>query len=383
MLEDILKHFRRKLNVVVIGADGMLGKEVVKRFQKASLNPNSRINRCVGLSKKEHVLGKFSLVLVDMCQQKSVDVVVNCAAFTNTTKCEDKAYLKQSYDANVLGVEMLARTCAYYRVKLVHISTDYVYSQYSYKDKTWIETFPCNQYGMQKLLAEEKMKVAYAHWPEGQLICRMSWLYGDTQKDLFMHKTLAAAYNKLAWLVDHPEEREASISVVDDQFGAPQTAEEASWKVFNLVCADVYGTVNCWRKLTESRASFAQKILEIWTNEADDRLKDIHVKSCKSSDFPSAVQHPLFDKSAGIPNGYLSSNGNFCKLGSGWKFRRMILKAHDCIESVDPICIQYWISRNKDELQRHVFNMLSDEVKAKLDSLCCDEPVQDVTSENK
>ena len=54
MLEDFAKLFKKKLNVVVIGADGMLGRDVVKRFQKASLNPNSRINRCVGLSKDEY-----------------------------------------------------------------------------------------------------------------------------------------------------------------------------------------------------------------------------------------------------------------------------------------------------------------------------------------
>ena len=351
----------------------MLGRDIVKCFQKASLNPNSRINRCVGLSKDEYQLGQYTHVLVDMCKNKSVDVVVNCAAFTDTTKCEDKQYLKSSYEANVLGVEQLANTCAYYKVKLVHISTDYVYSQYSYLDLPWIYEFPCNQYGMQKLLGEEKIKTAYAHWPKGQLICRMSWLYGNTKKDLFMHKTLAAAYNKRAWLVDHPEEKEASISIVDDQFGAPQTAEEASWKVFKLVCADVYGTVNCWNKLTESRATFAQKILETWANNVDDRLKDIYIEVCKSSDFKSNVQHPLFDKSTGLPNGYLSSNGNFCKLGSGWKFRGMILKAHECIESVESTSIQNWICDNKVELKKHIFNMLSVDAKAKLDSLCCED----------
>ena len=83
-------------------------------------------------------------MLVDICENKAVDVVVNCAAFTDTTKCEDKKYLKPSYEANVFGVEQLANTCAYYKVKLVHISTDYVYSQYSYLDKPWIYEFPCN-----------------------------------------------------------------------------------------------------------------------------------------------------------------------------------------------------------------------------------------------
>lgn len=142
-----------------------------------------------------------------LCQSGSVDVVVNCAAFTDTAKCEDKAFLKQSYEANVLGVQQLASTCAYYKVKFVHISTDYVYSHYSYNEQPWIYEFPCNTYGMQKLLAEEKIKTLYARWPKGHLICRMSWLYGITNKDLFMYKILASAYKAKAQLMNDSSQK--------------------------------------------------------------------------------------------------------------------------------------------------------------------------------
>lgn len=57
---------------------------------------------------------------------------------------------------------------------------------------------------MQKLLAEQFIKAAYAHWPEGQLVCRMSWLYGSTKKDLFLHKTVANAYKAVAASLDDP-----------------------------------------------------------------------------------------------------------------------------------------------------------------------------------
>lgn len=353
----------------------MLGRDVVKRFQKASLNPNSRINRCVGLGKADYRFGSWSGQLQDLLDMKAVDVVINCAAFTDTTKCEDQKFWKDSYIANVLGVQQLATACAYRKVKLVHISTDYVYSQHSYLEKPWCCEFPCNKYGMQKLLAEQFIKAAYAHWPEGQLVCRMSWLYGSTKKDLFLHKTVANAYKAVAASLDDPQQTAPSIKVVNDQIGSPQSTLEASWRIYNLVVEDVYGTVNCWDAGLLSRAAFAKQIVESWTACVDDRLALVHVEGCSSADFKTALQHPLFDAKHALPTGYLSTNGKYCKLSMS-KFNKMCSTTFDCLKASESMGVGAFIRVNKVELKEHVFGMLSKDILDKLDTLCTDEPLQ-------
>ena len=362
---------RKRMNVLVVGANGMLGSAVLKRFQKESMKKHSKINSCIGLTKEDYQLGDFSTALARMCEDKMVDVVINCAAFTDTAGCEDKQNLEKSYIANVLGVKNLASTCAYHKVKLVHISTDYVYSQHSYMYQPWIYEFPCNMYGMQKLLGEREMQLEYAHWPEGQLICRMSWLYGNTKKHLFMHKILAAAYRARALMAEQNKD-EAVIKAAADQFGSPQTVDAAASKILNLVCEGVYGTVNCWTSiLNETRFSFAQHILKSYVNMVDRRLAPVKVEACKSTDFVSVVEHPLFSDKAGLPNEYLASNSSFCKLGSGRKFTNMLLKTKNSIDDIllDYGAIASFIRENSQALKEHVFGMLDDKTKDILSKL--------------
>ena len=349
----------------------MLGKAVFKHFQKASMKKGSKVNSCIGFTKEDYRLGDFSSALARLCEDKMVDVVINCAAYTDTAGCEDKSNLEKSYIANVLGVKNLAATCAYNKVKLVHISTDYVYSHHSYMYQPWIYEFPCNMYGMQKLLGEREMQLEYAHWPKGQLICRMSWLYGNTKKHLFMHKILAAAYKARALMAEQNKD-EAVIKAAADQFGSPQSVDAAASRIFNLVSEGVYGTVNCWKSiLNETRFSFAQQILKSYVNMVDRRLAPVKVEACKSTDFVSVVEHPLFSDKIGLPNEYLASNSSFCQLGSGGKFTRMLLKTERCINDIllDYGAIGSFIRENGNALKAHVLGMLDDKTKDILSKL--------------
>ena len=97
--------FRRKHDIAVIGADGMLGKEVVKLLEKQSGVKQSCVNRCIPFGRRDYQLGGTDYVdFYHMLDDGMIDIVINCAAFTDTTGCADISKLNESFSANVSGV---------------------------------------------------------------------------------------------------------------------------------------------------------------------------------------------------------------------------------------------------------------------------------------
>ena len=116
----------------------------------------------------------------------------------------------------------LAETCFYNKIKLIHISTDYVFSEYSNNSSSINpEPFPVNQYGLQKLLAEKFIETAYSKWPKGYLIARSSWMFGNSKRS-FVEKLLSNIAKRYARCTyDEHEDQSMSIDVVYDCFGKP------------------------------------------------------------------------------------------------------------------------------------------------------------------
>jgi dTDP-4-dehydrorhamnose reductase len=142
---------------------------------------------------------------------QSGDVVVNCAAYTNVDGAEsDEA---AAYAVNATGPEHLARACARVGARLIHVSTDYVYTgdpgeggprPYEPSD----ETDARGVYALSKLAGERAVLAALPDASDG-IVVRTAWLYtGGTGKDFVaVMRRLAAG--------DGP------VDVVDDQTGSP------------------------------------------------------------------------------------------------------------------------------------------------------------------
>ena len=136
------------------------------------------------------------------------DVVINCAAYTNVDAAEsDEA---RAYAVNAAGPEHIARACARVGARLIHVSTDYVFTgdpgeggprPYEPSD----ETGPLGVYGRSKLAGELAVLAAL---PQA-IVVRTAWVYtGGTGKDFVaVMRRLAAG--------DGP------VNVVDDQTGSP------------------------------------------------------------------------------------------------------------------------------------------------------------------
>jgi dTDP-4-dehydrorhamnose reductase len=144
------------------------------------------------------------------------DVVINCAAYTNVDGAEsDEA---RAYAVNAAGPEHIARACARVGARLIHVSTDYVFSgepvigdsgagrprPYEPGD----ETDPRGVYARSKLAGERAVLAALPEASEG-IVVRTAWVYtGGTGKDFVaVMRRLAAG--------DGP------VDVVDDQTGSP------------------------------------------------------------------------------------------------------------------------------------------------------------------
>ncbi len=137
---------------------------------------------------------------------QSGDVVVNCAAFTAVDAAESDA--ERAYAVNALGPGILARTCAKAGARMIHISTDYVFSgafdgaprPYDIEDATG----PLSVYGKTKLAGEREVHAAL---PDGHVV-RTSWVYTGVGSDF------VGTMRRLA-------EGDGPVSVVVDQVGSP------------------------------------------------------------------------------------------------------------------------------------------------------------------
>ena len=179
--------------ILVLGANGQLGKEVVRIFSDTSkydvCAPNEKDADIVSLEKIQKIAEDFS-----------TDVIVNCAAFTNVDRCETETTLAK--DVNGFGAfncaEVALRTGAF----LIHVSTDYVYDgKTKFNKVSHIRDLdherPLNYYGISKqygeLLISERLKDID---PYSFVIFRTSGLYGRFGNN-FLSKMQKAVYDSL------------------------------------------------------------------------------------------------------------------------------------------------------------------------------------------
>jgi dTDP-4-dehydrorhamnose reductase len=150
------------------------------------------------------------------------DVVVNCAAMTNVDAAETDP--EAAHLINAIGPARLAATCARVGARLVHVSTDYVFSgdqrrPYEIGDATG----PLSVYGRSKLDGERAVLAALP----GAHIVRTSWVYtgGDGTDFVAVMRTLAAT--------------DRTIDVVDDQTGAPTYAKDLVSALLEVVVGNI------------------------------------------------------------------------------------------------------------------------------------------------
>jgi dTDP-4-dehydrorhamnose reductase len=172
------------------------------------------------------------------------EVVINAAAFTDVDGCESQR--ERAFLVNADGAGHVARGCRSAGVRLIHLSTDYVFdgnSRVPYSEKS--SPCPLNVYGESKFKGEQAIQETGGN----HLILRTAWLYGKHGKN-FVDTILRLA------------SQQEELRVVDDQWGSPTFTRDLSRAIAQLLDKDVRGILHVTNSGSCSWFEFAKKILE-------------------------------------------------------------------------------------------------------------------------
>lgn len=207
------------IKILITGGDGQLGnaiKSASKKFKTLQLvfTDLSDFDITKPISIDKYLDGA------------NFDFIVNCAAYTAVDKAEEDQDL--AFLINAKGPENLAIACAKQHIKLIHISTDYVFdgtSHIPYIES--MDTNPPSVYGQSKLAGEE----AILKNSKSSIIIRTSWLYSEFGNN-FLKTMLRLGADR------------DTLSVIFDQIGTPTYAGDLAEAILNIIVSEKKTSTN-------------------------------------------------------------------------------------------------------------------------------------------
>lgn len=254
--------------ILVTGADGQLGREM----QIASRSSRNRFIFTDIAGEYERLDITDPQAIADIVRENHVNVIVNCAAYTNVDKAEtdpETANLLNNIAAGNLADAMKAVNGT-----LIHISTDYVFQgDMNIPCREDWPTEPLGVYGKTKLAGEKSIEATGC----ASIIIRTAWLYSPFGKNFV--KTMR----------DLTSSRE-SLKVVFDQVGTPTYAGDLAETICRIIENGQLDKTGIYHFSNEGVCSwfdFAKAICEMSGNTCD-------IRPCHSDEFPSPVARPHF-----------------------------------------------------------------------------------------
>ncbi|HEX16043.1 MAG TPA: dTDP-4-dehydrorhamnose reductase [Deltaproteobacteria bacterium] len=247
--------------VLIVGAHGMLGKDLVKVLGETF--------DVVPLGRDDLDISAYNNVK-KVLKEVSPQVVINAAGYTDVDACERKSRL--AFTVNGEGAKNLARASSVIKAKLVYISTDYVFdgkkeTPYTEED----QPNPLNVYGESKLMGERYVQ----KFADDYLIVRTQWLFG------------AGGRNFVDTIIDLARERDR-IEVVDDQVGSPTYTLDLSVAIRALLERDLWGVYHVSNSGHCSWYDFAKEILTQLGKDA------VELVPISSADLTRPARRPLY-----------------------------------------------------------------------------------------
>lgn len=266
-------------NILVTGGNGQLGseiREIEHNFPDYKFLFTSKNN----LDITDHISVKKFI------ENNNINTIINCAAFTDVDKAESE--IKLANAINHLAVANLAKLSKVNKIKLVHISSDYVFD--GYVKKAYIENDepnPKTVYGKTKLDGEIAIKKIN---PINSIIIRTSWLYSLFGNN-FMTTMLSLAKDK------------NDINVVSDQLGSPTNARDLAMLILTILPrinnnkVELFHFANkgscSWYEF--AKAIFIVKNIDITLNPIDSNQYPVKAKRPKYSVLDSKLIKNKFD----------------------------------------------------------------------------------------
>lgn len=254
-------------NILVTGSHGQLGNEL-----RLVVEEKDKFNNYFFTDVEELDITNKSDVS-QFLHANNIDVVVNCAAYTNVDKAEDEKDIADLI--NHIGVKNLAESCKERDGFLIHISTDYVFD--GTKNTPYTETDvtkPLGVYGETKLRGENAIISSGCEY----VIIRTSWLYSSYGNNFLKTMQRLTA------------EKE-SLKVVFDQVGTPTYAGDLSNVIHTIIQKDEADIKNqIYHFSNEGVCSWYDFAVAI--NEVSEH--SCNIQPCHSDEFPSKVKRPSF-----------------------------------------------------------------------------------------
>ena len=265
------------MNILVTGANGQLGTEL-RNITAGSRNRYifSDVISLPGVETVNLDITNIEAIRI-ICESERIDVIVNCAAYTNVDKAEDDTQMAMLINSTAAG--NLARVAGERGATLIHISTDYVFNGRTaipYKEDH--PTAPLGVYGSTKLAGEKEFEKSGCRW----IILRTAWLYSPYGRNFVKTMRQLTA------------ERD-SLKVVFDQVGTPTYARDLASLIATIIDRGMLDRTGIYHFSNEGAISwydFAKAICELCGNTCD-------IKPCHTGEYPTKAVRPhfsVFDK---------------------------------------------------------------------------------------
>ncbi|GGI71208.1 NAD(P)-dependent oxidoreductase [Shewanella hanedai] len=268
MISDNVNKLADKVKVLIIGKHGQLARSLVDtaphNIELLSL-ARSGIN-LLDLSNIEKAVARFK-----------PNTVINASGYTDVESAESDA--TSAFSVNETAVENIATVTSKNNIRLIHISSDFVFDgtskvPYSTNDKP----NPLSIYGASKLAGERALTRLQ---PNNSSVIRTSWLYSPYGNN-FVKTMLNLMSTK-----EH-------LNVVSDQIGCPTNANKLALFIWQLTTLDTIYPFYHWSDLgSTSWYEFAIEIQNIGVNLGL-LTRKIPINSIKSFEYPSNVKRPKY-----------------------------------------------------------------------------------------
>ena len=193
---------------LVTGSNGQLGKTIQSIVKNTSEFIFTDINS-LDITKKE----KIESVIIS----KDIKCIVNCAAYTDVDGAEIEK--EKADEVNDNAVKNLVEISETYKLRLIHISTDYVYNGINKSEISEYEHVnPQNYYGVSKLNGEKHIENSISE----SIVIRTSWLYSLFGK------------NFVKTIIEKSKSKDL-LKIVGDQYGCPTNAYDLANAIIQII----------------------------------------------------------------------------------------------------------------------------------------------------
>ena len=253
------------MNILVTGANGQLGRHM------RLLAPGSAHTWLFTDVEELDITSREAVT--EFVNENCVNIIVNCAAYTNVDKAESDEATAMRINGDAVGYMAEALNDA--GGTLIHFSTDYVFggTMYNTPCREDMEANPTGAYGRTKLAGEKAAERCH------HLIFRTSWLYSEYGKNFLLTMLRLTA------------EKE-QLSVVFDQVGTPTYAGDLAKAVFRIIESGEYlKHEGIYNYANEGVCSWYDFTKEIARQAGQTTCK---IMPCHSNEYPSPVKRPSY-----------------------------------------------------------------------------------------